>query len=399
MSQSIAILGRQPALGLAELESLYGADHVQPIGRDSVAALLDIESTTIPFQRMGGVIKLATVLTRFETSDWQKLERHLKQMIGSHMQYVPEGKFKLGLSVYGLDVTIGRLNATGLTLKKAIRNASNNERSVRIVPNKELELNSAQVQHNGLTTPTGWELLLVRDGNSTVVGLTTNIQDIDAYAARDQGRPKRDARVGMLPPKLAQTIINLAAADSIPANHVVLDPFCGTGVVLQEALLMGFGIYGTDIEPRMVDYSGQNLEWLEHSHELLNPIHKLEVGDALQHQWNPAPSIVACEGYLGQPFVTFPGPEKIADVRNTCNLIFKKFLQNIHDQLQPGSRLCVAVPAWQERSGKFVHLPALDHLEEMGYNRVSFKYVSHEDLVYARADQIVGRELLVIIRQ
>jgi len=399
MSKTIAILGRQPALGLAELESLYGAEHVQPVGRDSIAALLDIAPQDIPFLRLGGVIKLASFLTRIETTDWQKVERQLKQIVGSNLQYVPEGKLKLGLSVYGLDVTIGRLNASGLTLKKTIRNVSNNERSVRIVPNKELELNSAQVQHNGLTTPTGWEFLLIHDGSGTIIAQTTNIQDIDAYAARDQGRPKRDARVGMLPPKLAQTIINLAATDATPANHVLLDPFCGTGVVLQEALLMGFGIYGSDIEPRMIDYSGQNLQWLEYSHELLNPIHKLEVGDALQHQWNPAPSIVACEGYLGQPFVTFPGPEKIADVRNTCNLIFRKFLQNIHTQLQPGSRLCVAVPAWQERPGAFIHLPALDHLEEMGYNRVSFKHVEQEDLVYARADQIVARELLVIVRQ
>ena len=31
-----------------------------------------------------------------------------------------------------------------------------------------------------------------------------------AMLIRDQNRPKRDARVGMLPPKLAQIMINLA---------------------------------------------------------------------------------------------------------------------------------------------------------------------------------------------
>jgi tRNA G10 N-methylase Trm11 len=399
MSQSIAILGRQPALGHAELESLFGADLVQPVGPRDMAALLDVDTETINFRRLGGAIKLARVISRVDSADWQKIERHLKQMVTDNLQYTPDGKITLGLSVYGLELSIGRLNATALTLKKAIRNASNNERSVRIVPNKELELNSAQVLHNNLVTPNNWELLLIKDGRTTIVAQTTNIQDIDAYAARDQGRPKRDARVGMLPPKLAQTIINLAAADATAAEHVLLDPFCGTGVVLQEALLMGFGVYGTDIEPRMIDYSARNLQWLEQSHELLNPIHKLEIGDATDHQWTPVPTIVACESYLGQPFTGPPRPEKLAEVRSTCNLILKKFLLNIHRQLKPGSRLCIAVPAWQDRVGSFQHLQALDHLEELGYNRVSFKHVNREDLVYARADQIVARELLVIIRK
>jgi 2-polyprenyl-3-methyl-5-hydroxy-6-metoxy-1,4-benzoquinol methylase len=100
------------------------------------------------------------------------------------------------------------------------------------------------------------------------------VQDIEAYGARDQARPARDARVGMLPPKLAQTIINLAAgrpetrmdkhwdsADGL-GRFMVLDPFCGTGVILQEALLMGYSVYGSDIEPRMAEYTKKNLQWL-----------------------------------------------------------------------------------------------------------------------------------------
>lgn len=403
MSQTIAILGRQPAIGMAELESLYGADNVRPVGHRGMTALIHTEPEAVTFERLGGSIKLGKVLARFDTTDWQKIEKHLKRSILSHLQYTPEGKLKLGLSAYGLDVSVSRLNATGLMLKKIIRSASNEQRSVRIVPNKELELNSAQVLHNGLTTPTGWELLLVRDTTSTLLAQTVAVQDIDAYAARDQGRPKRDARVGMLPPKLAQTIVNLAAGTALPADHVVLDPFCGTGVVLQEALLMGFGVYGTDIEPRMIEYSQQNLDWLLSNQEILNPVHKLEVGDATSHQWNPAPAIIACESYLGQPFSSLPGPEKLTEVRSTCNLIFKKFLQNIHPQLKAGSRLCLAVPAWQQTTGQFLRLPLLssdlDHLVELGYNRVSFRHVKTEDLVYARADQIVARELLVVTKR
>ncbi len=53
------------------------------------------------------------------------------------------------------------------------------------------------------------------------------MQDVDEYAARDQARPKRDAYVGMLPPKLAQTLINNAYGNELSGEKrvTVLDPF------------------------------------------------------------------------------------------------------------------------------------------------------------------------------
>jgi len=62
----------------------------------------------------------------------------------------------------------------------------------------------------------------------------------------------------------------------------------------------------------------------------------------------------------------------------------------------------MGVPAcpWLRRApdGRIRHLPLLDHLEKMGYNRVSFEHASAEELVYYRPDQLVARELLVITR-
>jgi tRNA G10 N-methylase Trm11 len=204
----------------------------------------------------------------------------------------------------------------------------------------------------------------------------------------------------MLPPKLAQAIVNLAAATlQASAQHIVLDPFCGTGVVLQEASLMGFGVYGTDLEPRMVDYTKENLTWL---HDLfpqtIAPV-ALESGDATNHTWQPAPSFVACETYLGSPLASWPNPERLQDIIGTCNAIIEKFLRNLGQQITSGVRLCVAVPAWHAPNGRFYHLPLLDHLSEMGYNRVRFECARDEELIYYRPDQIVARQLIVITRK
>ena len=101
------------------------------------------------------------------------------------------------------------------------------------------------------------------DKDKIIIARTKKVQDITDYTDRDRNRPKRDAYVGMLPPKLAQIIINLASGNNQIAGKRLLDPFCGTGVIPQEALLMGFDVYGTDIEQKMIDYSQINIEWLK----------------------------------------------------------------------------------------------------------------------------------------
>lgn len=403
MTQSLFILGRQPALGLAELESLYGAGALKLVGHN--AALLDIAPKDIDFNRLGGSVKLCTLLNILDTTSWHDIEKYLSKMIPEHLQYVPEGKFKLGLSSYGLRVSPREMNATALRLKKIIKAAG---RSVRVIPNKTAELNSAQVLHNQLTSPLGWELVCLRNGNRTMLGLTVAEQDIEAYSSRDQNRPMRDAKVGMLPPKLAQIIVNLAASRAQGSEQraqsdkiTVLDPFCGTGVVLQEALLMGYSVYGTDLEPRMIEYSRGNLDWLVKKHSGDFTI-QIESGDATKHHWalSPEPSAlsVASEIYLGKPLSRIPEPLLLQKLMAECDRIFAGFLSNIGKQLSKNARLCLAVPAWRTKNG-FKHLPTLDKLQDLGYTRLSFVHTSVKELLYYREDQYVARELIVLSKR
>lgn len=387
------VLGRQPAIGRAELESLYGATCLTPIGTDIVSIDADKE---VPFERIGGAIKAAKFLTILPTSDWSDIQKYLEKNIPKHLELLPEGKLHLGISVHGLKVSPKKITATGLNIKKVIRSY---DRSVRLVPNTEITLSSAQVLHNKLTGPLGWEFIVAKHGHETILAQTTSVQDIESYTLRDRGRPKRDARVGMLPPKLAQTIINIAASQVEPEDVIVLDPFCGTGVVLQEASLMGYGIYGTDLEPRMIEYTNQNLLWIT-DHTSLNRdgrYFNLEVGDATNHIWRHA-DIVASETYLGRPFTSLPSSELLQKNRQDCDTIIRKFLENIHSQTKSGIRFCLAVPAWFVGSQTY-HLKTLDSLEEIGYNRIDFVHAKREDLIYHREGQIVGRELVVIRRK
>jgi len=410
--QSLMILGRQPAIGLAELESLYGANKLTLVGNQAV--IVDVDPCLLAFDRLGGSVKFCKLLTAQETTDWHKIEKFLLQVSPGHSQTMPEGKMTLGLSAYGFDVSPRQLEATGLKLKKAIRATG---RPVRLVPNKTTEVSTPQIIHNGLTGPNGWELVFIRDGAKTQIAQTVKVQDIESYTKRDRERPKRDAKVGMLPPKLAQILINLAsgpiaetklqnicdipAGDPIPRtilNQTVLDPFCGTGVLLQEALLMGYDAVGSDLDKRMVDYSQANLDWLKAWFDFQTKT-SVETGDATAHKWQEKIDVVASEVYLGRPFTSPPSGEILSQTVSECNLIIKKFLNNIHGQIESGTRLCLAIPAWQTKPNQFRHLPLIDQISDLGYNRVSFEHAGNDQLIYYRPDQIVGRELLVITKE
>lgn len=390
MSKVICILGRQPALGIAELESLFGAEAIQPISAQAV--LVDKEPSEVNIDRLGGTVKAVKVLTKLEFSDWNKITRYLVEHVPKHTCCIGPGKLTFGISVYGVRTDQKAIERTALSVKKAVRKSD--DRPVRVVPTKGLELSSAQVLHNKMyEQPFGMELVFIADGDGVWLAQTYGIQNIDAYTARDQARPKRDAKVGMLPPKLAQTIINLAAPEK-----AVLDPFCGTGVLLQEALLMGLDAYGSDLEPRMIDYSRENLAWLQEDHPAIAGKITLETADATDHTWNEAFDVIAGETYLGRPFSSLPDPATLRQVMSDVNTIHKKFLQNVARQTKPGFKMTIAVPAWKI-GREFKHLSILDHLEELGYNRLSFKHVGNQDLIYHREGQIVGRELVTLIRK
>ena len=340
----LAVLGRQPEISIAELEA--------------TDFCTDIE-------RLGGTMKLA------EKLDERPIE---------YLQKLPEGKITLGVSDYSEKASRKTATTEALKLKKIL---VRHGRSVRVVENKDATLSTATSLHNGLSgkNERKIELIKVNDEWYKIIG----VQDIEAYAKRDQARPARDAFVGMLPPKLAQILINLCGP--LPKNATILDPFCGTGVVLQEAILMGYRAYGTDISEKMIEYSDRNMKYFDFKN------YKVEVGDAVSFKWAEKIDAVACEGYLGKPMSMIPNEMKLKTQKQECKAIIIGFLKNLAGQIKTKTPVVIAVPAWLRENGEYSRLEILDEIEKLGYN-VSNK--SREGLLYHREGQIVARDIIIL---
>ena len=235
----LSVLGRQPEISLAELDAFVS--NVQQISENLAKFEVNDLILIKKIAHLGGSLKIA-----------EKLEMKPLDYLAS----LYDGKITIGVSDYSKNASRKTATIEGLKFKKIL---VRHGRSVRIVENKDAILSTATSLHNGLSGKNERKVELIKVNNDWY--RVIHVQDIDAYAKRDQARPARDAKVGMLPPKLAQILINLCGP--LSPNSVILDPFCGTGVVLQEALLMGYRIYGTDINERMIKYSEQNLKWLK----------------------------------------------------------------------------------------------------------------------------------------
>lgn len=436
----IALLGRQPEISLAELAAVFGADCVNRISQQ----FAKVQTSQFGITTLGGTVKCAKVITELPASRTDKASllaasRFITQHYQAKWAHSPH-KITLGLSAYNLAIAARDVQKTGLILKSSLKKSGT---SFRLIPNDQPALSTATAHNNKLgSSPHKVELLLVKTTDRRlIIAESRGVQNITAYTRRDRHRPKRDAFVGMLPPKLAQIMLNLAlgagsltgqksCTGRIPAissksnasgnavrrtidlserlesdlatevdrrRPLILDPFCGTGTVLQEALLAGYDVVGTDLSQKMIDYTAENLSWLQSTFTApsrpVGRVIDIHQADATTHRWPNSESLAAivCETYLGQPFSAPPAPQKLAEVAGNCNHIVTGFLTNIRPQLAPNTPLCIAVPAWYDASGHATHLPLIKNLQQLGYYQLN-----RTPLIYRRPDQIVARELLVL---
>lgn len=379
-------LGRQADISLAEYTAVSGNIPTVLDGPNTDIAIC--KQDPVNFNNLGGIIKTATNhrLTELNTPNLKKIVADLIEA-----QALTAKRIVFGVSYYGPRSERLSPNKIALDVKKALKQ---NGRSVRVLPNKTGHLSGAQLLHNSIGAKDNrFEVCLIADKQQLYIALTDWVQDIDAYSQRDRNRPNRDSRVGMLPPKLAQIIINLAQATP---DTGVLDPFCGSGVLIQEASLMGIEVVGSDISSRMVDFSQKNTDWLRQTHTDL-PRSTIVQADARHHLWGRPIKRVAAETYLGPALHHLPSSSQLNQIVNEVNQLHLDMLANIWPQLSPNARLCLAVPAWKTSRG-FRQLPLLDHLDKVGYNRIDI-LGNNKNLFYHRDGQLVARELLVLGRK
>ena len=379
-----AIIGREKNLAYAELESVVG--NFEKINLQSVVFDYDnIEQINI--NRFGTVIKLAEVVKTIPKSS--DLNHEVSNTLKEIVQSRKISNLDFGISVYGQKIPYKIYKKLLISSKKLLKRDGT---KARFVESNECILNAAQIKHNKLNS-SGIEMLLLYSDDQIILATTYAVQDIDSYSKRDYGRPCRDMKVGMFPPKLAQSMINIG---TIQADSIIYDPFCGSGIVLQESLLQDIEVWGSDISAKMIKCSNSNLEWLNHNYTI-SQRYKVFTADATKLAILPTQKYhIVTEGFLGRPLGTIPLKDDLNREKHELSAIYLDFLKNTKNNPNQPENIVLTLPCWKQKDG-LEHLNIIDQIQKLGYTIKQFQSVDYDKIIYKRPNQIVGRQILVLI--
>ncbi len=380
--------GSQPELSRAELLSRF-PNLIN--GRIIAARFYIVDCSESPawlMQQLGGVVKILEVV--------EGISQRPDEMITHLADHILKQTTEKPKVVYGVSViNAPEYKGVGIALKRAIQQLS--DRSVRSVVSRDAELSSATVHLEGLLAPRGVELTFLKDSSQTIVAQTAAAQAFDEWSFRDYGRPGRDAKRGMLPPKLAKMMINLAVKSVEPHTVSIYDPFCGSGTVLTEAALLGvIQVFGSDILKQAVDDSKQSLEWARKQFGLegtVFDVFKHDATERLQHLKPASIDAVVTETFLGRPLKQ--GEQLSPDEKKSLVSLYNKALLSLYQVLKPGGRVVIALP-FQTHPREL--LPLADILADTQFD-LDPLLDGQPFLLYMRPDQRTGRQIIRLIKR
>jgi len=385
------VLGTNPALSIAELNSVIDLSHADLVSADFLICDINEIEPFLLMKKLGGTIKIGRILEELPANSHKELLDYIIKIAKGKQAKGAGGKFNFGFSSYGL----GQFNKKdfGLKLKKSF---SDQKISSRFVVSQEKTLSSVVVEMNKMINK-GIEIILADFGGKTLVGETLAVQPFKDLSRRDFGRPARDDLSGMIPPKLAQIMINLANIED--ADDLVLDPFCGSGTILGELLLAGHkNIFGLDISPKAIDDTKANISWIKELYAVENVKMKFLVKNVLSLSLvvkNNSVSAIITEPYLGPQRGMINFEVVIRDLES----LYAGAINGFYQALKPGGRVVMVWPSFYGQRPINPNYNGFEMLNMLPKNLENSQFIkknNRNSIIYGRPGQKVFREIIVL---
>lgn len=373
-------MGREPLLSAAEIAAVFGIGEI----KNSILKLsLNNFDSAKTIRRLGGTIKIGDGLGA------DLAENELIEKIVAELKTV-SGKINFGLSFYGENANLDLIEKWGKQIKNILKNENY---SARYVFKREPILSSVTVDKNGLAER-GREFLITQNQNKFSLAKTLAVQPFEAFGARDFGRPGRDDLSGMLPPKLALMMVNLA---QIPLSGVILDPFCGSGTILTEALALGYkNLTGTDISDKAISDTKKNLEWVAKMSGIkYKPsdveLFQADITDLSAKIKHHSVDAIITESYLGKPLRGRETEEELRQQAEELKKLYLTSFEQFKKVLKKDSTVIFLIPRFRFKNN-WITIDLKPAVEKLSF-KTDQLLPGHDRLIYARPNQLVGREV------
>jgi tRNA (guanine10-N2)-dimethyltransferase len=382
-------LGNNPTLSVAELSALLHFKNII-LNKNILVADTDEFDATEFIKRCGGTIKIGKIIE--EIADRNKLLENILKILNP----TAEGKYKFGLSYYGNKKFNDK--PIGMEIKKFLKEQGI---SCRWVISKEKVLSSVVVEQNKLTGK-GDEIVLIENGKNIFIGKTLAVQPFKELSFRDYGRPGRDDESGMLPPKLAQIMINLSRTRTKQKNITILDPFCGSGTVLTESILLGYqNLIGSDLSAKAIKDTQANINWIYSNYQLkitnYELINESVISISKKIKSNSIDAIIT------EPFL---GPQRgHLDIRKTTQdleILYGQALSEFKKILKKDGVIVMLWPVFMTgRTPQIINpnvsgFKIINPIPGILANNPIIKLTDRETIIYGRDGQRVWREIAIL---
>lgn len=343
---------------------------------------------------------------KWDGKKWISQELKIEKIFEHMQSYFQDKKNNFAINFYGKT----KLNQQDLLLK-AKKYFQKNNFSTRFINQDFQNIKSYQIiKEKLINSKTDFNLIF--SDKETYIWNTIFVQDIDSYSKRDFWK-QRDMQTGMLPPKLAQIMINLSQnwkniewqilkSSPFPL-FPIYDPFCWLWTILLESILAwNKEIFGSDINSKMIEKTTKNIEFIKNNFENNLETYEIVKFDAKQIANSPILknhhiNSIVTEWYLWEIFWEKNiSLEKIKKVRMQLKEIFEWFfswLQNIKFSWI----IIISFPFW-EIKWKYYYFEEIYEIlnkycivEELLPKEI--KTTKTWSLLYKRSNQTVWREI------
>jgi len=385
--------GTFPDLSYTELVSVltsfgYKKDDITRYGKNIFLIqnekLTEIAILNI-FKRLGGAIRVGEVIEDIDSFYTERKK---------------EGKLIFGISILGDSKRedLHFLKKLGNSIKKQLKEYGYSSRFV-LPMREEYALNTAQVIRNEILEK-GFELVIIRNSGNEMYGRTIEMQDLEGFVSRDIQRPGSNLEMGTLPPKLARMMVNFTGLSS----GTIWDPFCGSGTIPMETTVLGFNSLASDIDPKAVEDTENNIRWLYEKGYISDILYQTFLFDitkpdveVVKKLKNTQIDAIVCEPFMGPPQTRTLSEVRAKELLDDVKNLYKKLFFLIDEKLNKrGIKVVMIIPSYKTINGWMTF--GIRELVGKRWIIRNSDFSKDRDLKWSRKNSIITRNIFILER-
>ena len=361
------ILGRNPELSLAELKAVFEKNQIL---QNKNSALIETEEILEAgfIDKLGGTIAIGQIIASGKGTEL------LRDLDKKEIYFSENSKF---------NYAIWNFSEFCDELEKYLKQRFKNERLKAIekkltgriqMQNKDTELFLASKLINE-----EYFIFENKTSKENYFGKIIQKCDYKKLEERDMNKPVRREELS-ISPRLAKIMINLS---QVKENQTLVDPFCGIGTILQEALLQNIKVIGIDKDSTAIKDAKKNIEWLG----LKNKEYNLIANDSAKVSISKA-NAIATEPSLGELLKKTTPKEKAEQMQRKFEDLVSSILKNLENKIS--GKIVFTAPLIKV-PGRRISCNINNIL-----NKTHLKLEKGFPIPEFRENQIVGREIFVL---